>query len=142
VSARPGDETVEVTVETGKVQVSCTQLAQQPGNGLILLPGERGVLQTMNNQLTRSVNEDPNLTAWKTHNLIFSNTPLKEVIEILGKVYHTDIQVSDPALNDFVLTAHFDQQPVDFILEVIRLTFNLELSAKNGQYFLTAVVNK
>jgi hypothetical protein len=41
-------------------------------------------------------------------------------------------------LGDLLLTAHFNDQPIDFILEVIRLTFSLDLSAQNGQYFLTA----
>jgi len=141
VSARPGDKTVEVTVETGKVQVHCQKLAQQHGSDLILVPGEKGVLITARNQLIKSVNTDRNVTAWKTHDLIFKQTPLREVLENLEKVYHTEIQLSDPALNELVLTAHFDNQTIDFILEVIRLTFNLELSAQKGQYFLTAAAN-
>jgi transmembrane sensor len=142
VNARPGDKTVEVTVETGTVRVQCNELAQQPCNDLILAPGEKGILDNANNLLSKTVNENRNLTAWKTHELVFEKTPLKEVIEILQQVYHTEIQVSNPAFDQLVLTAHFDNQTIDFILEVIRLTFNLELSAQNGQYFLTAVENK
>ncbi len=138
VSARPGDRTVEVTVESGRVQVRCPDWAQQSGGELILVPGEKGVLIYANKQLVKSVNENPNVIAWKTHDLVFEQTPLKEVVQILGNVYLTEIQLSDPALNQLLLTAHFDNQSIDFILEVIRLTFNLELSAEKGQYFLTA----
>jgi transmembrane sensor len=141
VCARPGDKTVEVTVETGKVQVGCRELAQQPCNNLILTPGEKGVLFTSDNALKKSLNENPNVMAWKTHDLVFNKTRLSEVIDDLEKVYHTDIQLSDPSLNNLVLTSHFNNQSIDFILEVIRLTFNLELSAQNGQYFLTAASN-
>jgi ferric-dicitrate binding protein FerR (iron transport regulator) len=128
-------------VTTGKVQVFCQQPVQQPCNDLILTPGERGVLSNADNQLVKSFNDNPNVIAWKTHDLVFNDTKLTEVIRNLGNVYHTEIQLSDPLLNDLVLTAHFDNQTIDFILEVIRLTFNLELSAENGQYFLTAAAN-
>ena len=141
VCARPGDNMVEVVVETGKVQVGCQKLSEQPCKNLILTPGEKGVLFTSNNELKKSLNEDRNITAWKTHDLVFQNTRLEEVINNLEKVYHSDIQLSDPALNELVLTAHFNNQSIDFILEVVRLTFNLELSAQNGQYFLTAVTD-
>jgi transmembrane sensor len=141
VCARLGDKTVEVTVETGKVQVGCLELAQQPCHNLILTPGEKGVLFTSDNELKKSLNENPNVTAWKTHDLVFHKTRLEEVINNLKNVYHADIQLSDPSFNDLVLTAHFNNQSIDFILEVIRLTFNLELSTQNGQYFLTATTN-
>jgi ferric-dicitrate binding protein FerR (iron transport regulator) len=140
VNARPGDKTVEVVVKTGKVQVAC-QGSSQTVESLILVPGERGVLYNDNNQLVKSWNENPNVTAWKTNELVFDKTSLREVIVNLEKVYHTEIQLSDPSLNELVLTAHFDNQPVDFVLEVIRLTFSLELSAQNRQYFLTAAEN-
>lgn len=141
VSARPGDEAVEVVVETGKVQLICPKLAQQSGSDLILLPGEKGVLMNEKNHLVKSVNENPNVTSWKTFELVFQQTKLGNVIADLEKTYHTEIQLSEPSLSDLLLTAHFSNQPVDFILEVIRLTFNLELSAGNGQYFLTAAEN-
>jgi ferric-dicitrate binding protein FerR (iron transport regulator) len=142
VCARPGDKTVEVTVETGKVQFGCQKLAQQPCQNLILTPGEKGIMFTSDHSMKKSLNENPNVTAWKTRDLVFHKTRLSEVILDLEKVYHTDIQLSDPSLNELILTAHFDNQPIDFIVEVIRLTFNLELSAQNGQYFLTAATNK
>lgn len=140
VNARPGEKTVEVVVKTGKVQVACQGFSQSV-ESLILVPGERGVLYNDNNQLVKSWNENPNVTAWKTNELVFDKTSLREVIVNLEKVYHTEIQLSDPSLNELVLTAHFENQPVDFVLEVIRLTFSLELSTQNGQYFLTAAEN-
>ena len=147
VMARPGNETVEVVVRTGKVEVT-SHTANPAGrqqvknsSNLILTPGDKGVLYNTSNQLVKSTNDDPNIIAWKTHELIFNQSKLKDVILDLEKVYHTEIQLSDPDLNDLVYTAHFDNQSIDFILEVIRLTFNMKLSAENGQYFLTAINN-
>ncbi len=137
VNARPGSEAVEVLVTTGKVEVFCQQGV--PGcYGMILMPGEKGMLFTESHRIEKTVNSDPNLLSWKTHDLVFQETRLSEVVKTLGVVYHTEIQISDPVTGDLTLTAHFREQGIDFILEVIRLTFNLELTSRNDQYFLTA----
>jgi ferric-dicitrate binding protein FerR (iron transport regulator) len=137
VNARPENEAVEVVVASGKVEVLCGQ-GVRGCNGLILIPGERGVLYNESHRTEKSVNSNPNLLSWKTHDLVFQETRLSEVVHTLGMVYHTEIQISDPVTGDLTLTAHFRDQGIDFILEVIRLTFNLELTSRNGQYFLTA----
>jgi ferric-dicitrate binding protein FerR (iron transport regulator) len=105
---------------------------------VLLVPGEKGTLYSKSNLLEKSVNANPNFAAWKTHDLIFNEVPLKEVIQCLEKVYHTDIQLLEPELNHLVYTGHFDQKPVDFVLDVIRLTFNLNLSEKNEQFTLSS----
>ena len=140
VCAYPETETVEVVVKTGKVQVICknreTELAAT--NEVLLAPGEKGTLYLNSHLLEKSENRNPNYLAWKTHDLIFEETPLKEVIQCLEKVYHVQINVAEPELNSLLLNAHFDQKPVDFVLDVVRLTFNLELTGDNEQFKLAS----
>jgi ferric-dicitrate binding protein FerR (iron transport regulator) len=138
VSAYPEQEKVEVIVETGKVQV--TKKSDNPikeTNSLLLSPGEKGIFSEKNNKLEKNVNSDRNYLAWKTHNLVFEETPLTQVINHLKKVYRIDIQLTDKELNNLVLTAEFNKKPVDFILNVIQLTFDLDLKKENGQYILS-----
>ncbi len=84
--------------------------------------------------LEKTTNSDPNYLAWKTRNLVFNEVPLKEVFRDLENVYHVDIQVSDPKINDLLLEAQFDHKPVDFVLNVIKITFNLDLTSENEQF--------
>jgi ferric-dicitrate binding protein FerR (iron transport regulator) len=142
VRAYPETETVEVIVETGKVQVT-----QKNGDllddtrELFLTPGEKGTLFYKSNLLEKSKNTNINFLAWKTNDIIFKETPLNEVIQCLEKVYHIEIDLADPELENEVLTAHFDKKPVDFVLNVIRLTFNLELTGENEHYTLASRTN-
>ncbi len=138
VNAYPGTKQVEVIVQTGKVQV--TNKAAEPAqtNELILAPGDRGTLVYANNTLHKTTNQDVNFIAWKTHSLIFKATSLIEVIRNLEKVYQVKINLADPKLNDLLLTAQFNNYPLDFILKVIENTFNLEVQRTNGQYVLKA----
>ncbi len=143
VCAYPGAETVEVIVKTGKVQVISKNTDMYAENKEVFLnTGEKGTLFTSNHILKKSVNANPNFIAWKTHDLIFNKVSLQEVIRCLEEVYHIDIIVTEPGLNDLIYEGHFDQKPIDFVLDVIRLTFNLELSVENEHYTLSSRTHK
>lgn len=135
VSAYPETETVEVVVKTGKVQViskSANELSA--GAQIYLTPGEKGTLLNKNSNPQKSENTDPNYLAWKTHDLVFAEVPLNEVFKCLEKTYHVNIEVLEPELNNLKLNAQFDKKPIDFILNVVSLTFNLDLSVNNELY--------
>lgn len=135
VSAYPENETVEVVVKTGKVQVTSkntTDLATE--KQLYLTPGEKGTLIIKNNSLDKTENANPNYLAWKTHDFVFDEVPLNEVFKCLEKTYHVNIEVLQPELKDLKLNAQFDKKPIDFILNVVSLTFNLDLSVDNELY--------
>lgn len=145
VSAYPGAETVEVIVKTGKVQVvSKANEETTITDEVFLTPGEKGTLFTENLELEKTVNTNPNFIAWKTHNLVFNKVPLTDVIQCLEKAYHVDIDFTDPEMNYRVYNGEFSDEPIETILNVIRLTFNLELSVevKNEHYTLTSRTNK
>ena len=138
VNAYPENETVEVVVETGKVQVVCSEkLNTQETAEILLNPGEKGILLNSPGKLEKTKNTDANYLAWKTHNLVFENTPLNEVVWQLNKTYHSDIQIKGEYIENLVLTAQFEKKPVDFILNVIQLTFGLHLEQENDMYILS-----
>jgi ferric-dicitrate binding protein FerR (iron transport regulator) len=135
VSAYPETEMVEVVVKTGKVQVinkSADELSAKAQ--FYLTPGEKGTLLNNSSNPHKSENTDPNYLAWKTHDFIFAEVPLNEVFKCLEKTYHVNIEVLEPELNELKLNAQFDKKPIDFILNVVSLTFNLELSVNNELY--------
>jgi ferric-dicitrate binding protein FerR (iron transport regulator) len=139
VSAYPESETVEVVVQTGKVQViSKNTEALTSVNEVYLVPGEKGTLFNKNSTLEKSENTNPNYLAWKTRDFTFNEVPLNEVFQCLEKTYHVKIQVDKPELNDLILNAQFDKKPIDFILNVVGLTFNLELSVEDEQYIFSS----
>ena len=143
VSAYPGNETVEVVVTTGKVQVTNKNAESLADANLVyLIPGEKGTLFTKSSILEKSQNSNLNYLAWKTRDFIFNDIPLNEVFKCLEKTYHVKIQVSDPKLNDLKLNAQFDKKTIDFILNVVGLTFNLELSFEDEQYTFSSRMNK
>ncbi|MBC8004525.1 MAG: FecR domain-containing protein [Verrucomicrobia bacterium] len=129
---------MEVIVKTGKVQVLYQKTANPQTNELILNPGDKGTLVRESNALLKSINEDPNFIAWKTHDLIFKATSLNEVITNLENVYKVSIRLENPELGRQLLTAHFNNYSLEFILEVIETTFGMQTQMVDGQYILKA----
>lgn len=135
VSAYPESETVEVVVKTGKVQVISKfsdELSTE--KQVYLTPGEKGTLSNNSSNPKKSENSDPNYLAWKTHDFIFDEIPLNEVFKCLEKTYHVKIEVLEPELNNLKLNAQFEEKPIDFILNVVSLTFNINLSVDGELY--------
>ena len=145
VCAYPNDETIEVVVETGIVEVSCqnSEIPEEP-LALLLNAGEKGTLLHSLNKLEKTINTNANYLAWKTHNLVFDQTPLGEVVQYLKKTYHTQIQLNGDNVERLLLTAQFENKSVEFILNVVQLTFGLQLENENGNYILSEskTVNK
>lgn len=138
VNAYPETKQVEVIVQTGKVQVMNKAAEPAQTNELILVPGDKGTLVYASNTLQKTTNQDLNFISWKTRNLIFKATSLNEVILNLERVYKVKISLADPKLSDLLLTAQFNNYPLDFILKVIENTFHLEVQETNGQYIVKA----
>ena len=138
VNAYPEAKEVEVIVQTGKVQVMNKAAEPAQTNELILVPGDKGTLVYASNTLQKTTNQDLNFIAWKTRNLIFKATSLNEVIRNLEKMYNVKISLADPKLIELLLTAQFNNYPLDFILKVIENTFHLEVQEAKGQYVFKA----
>ncbi|SFE48586.1 FecR family protein [Sunxiuqinia elliptica] len=134
VNAYPGSNRVEVIVATGKVQFSKAK-SSSGINQVILDPGEKGTYEHTGQNLGKTLNTDPNFLAWKTRTLVFSETSLQEVIQHLNKVYRVQIKLADSNLSQLLLNAHFEREPLDFILEVISSTHGLTVQ-KQGEYYL------
>jgi transmembrane sensor len=115
---------------------------QTDSREVFLTPGEKGTLFTENQIIEKTVNTDPNFLSWKTHDLVFDKVPLGEVIRCLEKTYHIEIQLSEPELSDLKYEGRFDQKPAAFVLDVIRLTFDLDLTEENEHFVLASRINR
>jgi ferric-dicitrate binding protein FerR (iron transport regulator) len=138
VKADRENGTVEVVVATGKVQVTGKTSGElNDKTPILLVPGEKGIVTKIGSVTDKMENNNPNYLAWKTHDFVFNEVALSEVIATLESTYHVDIEVAQPKLNELKLTAHFENKPIDFVLNVVRLTFNLDLSEENEQFTLS-----
>lgn len=141
VLAYPDAETVEVVVETGKVQVTGKTGSDQISNEVFLEPGEKATVTKKIKSVVKKVNDDPNYNSWKTGNFVFEKSTLSYVIETLEKSFQVEINVSDPEIENLKYSVKFENKPIEYIMDVIRLTFNLELTIEGNIYYLSRRTN-
>ncbi|HYH16868.1 MAG TPA: DUF4974 domain-containing protein, partial [Flavisolibacter sp.] len=68
---------------------------------------------------------DVNNYSYATRQFAFADTPLDKVATYLEKTYKVKIQFQNPAIKTCRLSAQFDQQPIEDILDVIASTFDI-----------------
>ncbi len=113
---------IEGKVRFAMIDRSNGQVLEQ----IVLLPGQRGTYNLSSNQISRG-DSPANVSSWRTGVLSFNNVPLGEVMKVIGETYNLSINL-DPTLADLRLTARFEQEKPESILEAIRVIFDLKIT--------------
>ncbi|MCX6277258.1 MAG: FecR domain-containing protein [Bacteroidetes bacterium] len=114
----------EIILAAGKVKV---YRDDKPDDPVFLSPGEKASVPADGQPIIKSVNDDENFLAWKTKHIIFSNTSMNEAAALLSKVYDVRIRFSDNRLSGCKITATFDKQSLESVLNVIKVTLDLQV---------------
>ncbi len=129
VNTNSSANSMEVVLTSGKVSV---YYKAKPQENVILMPGEKAELIADQKRIQKSANTDQNYMAWKTRVLVFDNETLGQVINTLQNVYQTPIELSDTGLLDCRVTASFNEQSLQSVLQVIKETLDLQIVQKGN----------
>ena len=132
VRTNPDKERIEVYVASGSVQF---HRASQDDNVLSLEPGTMGVLEQYRLEEQKTI--DMNYLSWKTRKLAFRQTRLGEVAGVLNRTYGKNIRFDNEILEDCLFTGTFDQQPVDSVMKVIQIAFNLDMEQDKNTFIFS-----
>jgi len=127
VNTYEDDGTVELVVNTGMVSLSDKDGMQE----VVLEAGEKGIYSGKEKSIIKNNNPDPNYLSWKTKTLVFENQPLSYIVETINNVYHSNIEIIDPGISDCRMTASFDNQTLEEVIEVIIEALDLNKEIRN-----------
>lgn len=100
VHAYPDTENVTVCLDEGRVDLTLPSEKKYS-----LKPGDKLVYNRESNRCTISRDGDTQLSSlWKTNVIAFKDTPMKEVVKVLGRWYDVDFKVDDKAAWDVYIT--------------------------------------
>jgi ferric-dicitrate binding protein FerR (iron transport regulator) len=121
----------EVTVNRGKVQII------QNNQPVIeqLITNERAYISS--NGWVKEVNTNLNFLAWKTKKFTFMDAELADVAKQIESAYQCNIQFANQALNQCRLTAVFNKEEIDDIIQTICLAFDIEAIKQDNTYVLS-----
>lgn len=129
VQAYKDADVVEITVESGVVALTAKG---EPGEQIVLKAGNSGSYLSQEKALELVPHMDRNKLAWKTRELFFDNTPLGEVARVISHSYHVEVLIPNAQLEGCPLTASFEGQDLDSVLEVLAMTMDLDIQKEGG----------
>ena len=132
VQAYDSTSDVEVVVETGVVLFSVPAV-----KSLELKAGTRGVYKKESRDMTSGVNDDVNFQSWNTQRMIFTDAPLRKVVETINRTYNVNITVATGVPESCAVTVTFDKQSLDAVLRVLENTLGLEIRREGGNIEIT-----
>lgn len=115
IEAYEQDNEITTTLIKGKVNFlynkndSTRQITLSPSEKLIYTPETNKVKLCK----TTGISE----TAWKENKIIFDNTPLEEILHIVGKTYNVEFIIKNKNLKKRKFTGCFNNQPLERVLE-------------------------
>jgi transmembrane sensor len=123
-------DVTEVIVETGVVQVIRNNKTVE------LRPGEKMRLTNQDSTLVKEKVEDRLYNYYRSKQFVCDNTPLWKFVEILNEAYNANIVIENPKLRGLPLTAPFDNESLDRILDVIQETFDITVIKEKDRIIL------
>lgn len=120
----------EVVVETGVVKVS------RGGQTVELKAGERLLLGAKAGVPEKEKVNDKLYNYYRSREFVCDNTPLWKLVEVLNRAYEVKITIARKELYALPLNTTFNNESLEKILEIIHLTFDIEVIKKDGQIIL------
>ena len=116
-----------ISVASGKVSVQ----SRYSKSGVNLLPGN--MVKVNAEGMEKSQITNPNYLSWKTGVFQFEDTPLPDVIKNLNRYYTKPIKLTTTK-QERLFTAHFEQAKQKDILQILIITFNLNIRENTSFY--------
>ncbi len=129
VNTNAADGQGEVILTSGRVAV---YYDNNPDKVTILEPGEKAIFSKTEQKIIKSENDEINYMAFKTKELVFSNTALSEVVKTLNSVYHSNIKLKNNKIASYTLSGNYANLKLDSILKVIQEALPVRISKSSG----------
>ena len=121
---------VEVIVETGIVRVSAN------GKQVILNAGEKTIISSRIDQVSKQANSNQLYKYFRTKEFLCDNTPLWQLVEVVNEAYGANIMIEDSTLKQLPISASFNNQSLETILQVIEKTFQIKVENRDDSILL------
>ncbi|UZO80145.1 FecR domain-containing protein [Aquimarina sp. ERC-38] len=121
---------VSLTLIEGSVQFANDKESK------LIKPGET-ITTTSNGKLSVSSTSNPNVDSWRTKILKFEQTELSQVIQNIVNTYDTKIEIANKELLSCKLTATFEKQSIDEVIEALVLLYQFSVEKEANVIRLT-----
>lgn len=135
VRAYPNDASVDITVAGGAVKVG--EETYPEGLAILVTEGNYCSVHKELKVVFSSVNKNLNYLSWKTGKIIFENTYLETVADVLEQYYHKQIILENDSIAYCYFSGTFDKQPIDNILNKMQSNLGININKTGNKIILS-----
>lgn len=117
----------QVVLDEGKVEVQPRTDGQ---SHLSLAPGEMAVLNRKTNQIKVTQVNSYDYIAWKDNQLIFNETPLYEIAQLLQERYGYEVKFANPVTRQETFNGTFPADDLQVLFQTLKKSMALEIKDK------------
>lgn len=128
VCAYPDENGISVILESGQVELSRIGDTSFRYN---LNPGEMAMYHSRKNKIDIRKIQPAEYPSWKQGELVFSDTPMEEVIKQLKRKFDVRITVKDTAVYHSIFNATFKNESLNEILDYIQFSSPITYCIEN-----------
>jgi transmembrane sensor len=121
VMAYPDDDKIETSLINGSVEIQKILPDGKASTFYKMNPTDYTIYNKNNNEILTNTISDNRYFSWKDGKLIFTSEPLEDVVKKLSRWFNVDIQIIDPKLNNFPLTATFVHESLPQVMELLAI---------------------
>lgn len=131
------DSATTVAVTEGQVELK-PAAATASSEPYLLDPGDLGRVNDEGEvEIRRGIDAEAYL-AWADGRLIFADTPLDDVVAQLRRWYAAEIRLADPALGERRISASFQGEPLQQVVNLLALTLDLDAERDEEGFVIRA----
>lgn len=123
----------EVVLVEGKVK-----LHKSDREPVIMVPGEQVSMSDSQGYFQKKVVELDKYKSWKNEMLVFDNTPLSEVGQIIEDFYDVKVVINDSVLAKREFTGTLPNDDLEMILLALRTAYNIDIEREENLIVLKA----
>jgi transmembrane sensor len=111
---------VTVTLVEGKVDVTAGRGSQ------VLKPSQQAVVNAGSTDIATTVVDVNKYIGWKNNTLVFDHITVAEALEQMENWYNVDIAINNPALGKCFVTARYENESLENVLNSFRFMLNID----------------
>ena len=138
IKAYAEEESSEVSVVSGKVSVSVNGEGNGNAKEVILAPNQKAVYSKNEKVLVqRESTEKMQTETEKRAKLVFNETSLEEIVDVLNAYYDVNIRLENQKMNGCLITAELTDEPVEVSLTIITKAIGAEYKISEDEIIVS-----
>jgi len=132
-SRYPHEELTEIILVEGGITLFQGNYHTAKKDIIQLKPGEKAFCLDSDKKMAIDKVNTGKYLAWKEGLLVFREDPMPEVVRRLNRWFNVDIQLEGPELKDWAYTATFEDESLEQVLELLKISAPIEYTIKRRE---------